>query len=185
MTPEKEAAIRVLAVDGYIEPRDVIARARNPSHILHDEFRWDLQEAAEHDWLETAKRLIRAVKIEVIVQEQRIRAVGYVSDPNRSPKSKRYVDITVAAQHRAMAQQVMLAEMERITASIKRAQAMADVLGLRHQLDALLENVLGVIDAAAAAARRTGRRARQPRTGGARKTKARGGRRKARQASRG
>jgi hypothetical protein len=146
---QKTDAIRALADEnGYIEPRDVVAIARDPASPLHDEFEWDVHAAAEAYWIDEAKRLIRLVKIEITIDEKVIRSVAYVVDPDRPPQSRRYVDLTVAATHRAMAQEILFAEMERVTAAIRRAQEVATVLGLRSQLDMLLDNVRNVVDAA-------------------------------------
>jgi hypothetical protein len=150
---EKADAIRALAdADGYIEPSAVINAARNRTHPLHEEFNWNEREAAQSHWLDTARRLIRFVKLEIVIQHRTIQSVAYVVDPDRPPKSRRYVDLTVAAQSKNMAQQVLLSEMERITAAVRRAQQVATVLGLRRELDLLLQNVQDVVAAADVAA---------------------------------
>jgi hypothetical protein len=155
ISKEKADAIRALADEnGYIEPRDVVAAARDPGSPLHDEFPWDTQTAAEAYWIDQARRLIRLVKIEITIDEKVIRSVAYVVDPDRPPRSRRYVDLTVAATHQAMSQEILFAEMERVTAAIRRAQEVATVLGLRPQLDVLLDNVRNVVDAAEAAVAR-------------------------------
>lgn len=149
ISKEKADAIRALADEnGYIEPRDVITTARDPGSPLHDEFTWDITTAADERWVDQARRLIRLVKIEITIDEKVIRSVAYVVDPDRPPRSRRYVDLTVAATHQAMAQEILFAEMERVTAAIRRAQEVAIVLGLRPQLELLLDNVRNVVDAA-------------------------------------
>jgi hypothetical protein len=139
---DKLAAVRALAdVNGYIEPADVVAAARDPNHLLHDEFEWNVNQAAQLQWIERARQLIRFVKLEVIIDHKTIRSVAYVADPRRPPKSRRYVDLTVAATHRAVSQEVLMAELQRIVDAIRRAREVAAVLGLTSQLDALLADV--------------------------------------------
>ena len=123
---EKAELIRSLAdADGYIEPQSVIDEARRPRSLLHEDFEWDVDAAARSHWLETARQLIRFVKLEFIVDTRTLTSVAYVVDPDRPAKSKRYVDITVAAGMKEKAHAILLAEMMRITAAIRRAQQVA------------------------------------------------------------
>lgn len=149
ISQEKVDYIRTLAdARGYIEPARLIEVAREPDNLLHDEFEWDVRRAAEEQWIEQARRLIRLVRVEFTVEHREIRAVGFVVDPDRPPKSRRYVDISMVARNRAQAHQIILDEMSRITAAVRRAQAIAMVLGLEDELDRLLDNVRVVIAAA-------------------------------------
>jgi hypothetical protein len=165
---DKANYIRTLAdKSGYIEPARLVEAARRPDNILHDEFEWDVQKAAEEQWIDQARRLIRMVRIEVTVEHREVRAVGYVVDPDRPPKSHRYVDISIAARNRDQAHQIILDEMSRITAAIRRAQAIAAVLGLEGELDRLLDNVRDVIAAAERAeARMKSKKTPPPKTRG-------------------
>jgi hypothetical protein len=142
ISAEKAAFIRTLADEsGHIEPSEVVAAARNPRSPLHDEFEWEVGKAAQQSWLDHARRLIRLVKIEVTIENRVYRSVAYVSDPERDSKSRRYIDVTVAGARRATARAIITAEMERITAAIRRARELAMVLGLDQMLDELLADV--------------------------------------------
>jgi len=146
---EKAEAIRALADEnGYIEPADLVAAARNRTHPLHEDFPWDLNVAAQQCWLDIARRLIRFVKLEITIDHRTITSVAYVADPDRPHKSRRYVDLTVAAQRKHVAQQILLDEMARIVSQVKRAREVCTVLGLSAQLDSLLDDIRGVVDAA-------------------------------------
>jgi hypothetical protein len=152
---EKADLIKSLAdADGYIEPQTVIDEARKPRSLLHDDFDWDVDSAAHAHWIDTARRLIRFVKLEIVVQSRTISSVYYVKDPDRPARSKRYIDLTVAAQQRNLAHQILLDEMSRITSAVRRAQQVATVLGLRAQLDALLMDVEELVAEAEAATER-------------------------------
>ena len=162
---EKAELIRSLAdEEGFIEPQSVIDEARNPRSILHEDFPWNVAEAAQAHWIEVARRLIRFVKIEFIVDTRTLSSVAYVVDPDRPPKSKRFIDIQMAATQREKAHAILLAEMMRITSAIRRAQQVAAALGLRPQLDAMLMDVESMIreaDAAATRARASASRSRK------------------------
>ena len=69
-------------------------------------------------------------------------------DPERPVNSKRYVELTMAARNEDMARQILTAELDRIAAAIRRAQQIADVLGLQDELDELLTNVATIRTAA-------------------------------------
>jgi len=68
---------RIAQRDGEIRKDAVVDAARSPRSRLHNYFEWDLRKAAEKHWLDTAGRLIRAIKIEVI------------TGPHRAPKEAR------------------------------------------------------------------------------------------------
>jgi hypothetical protein len=149
ISQEKKDFIRTLANEnGFIEPADVVAAARPRNSVLHDEFEWNSEKAAEAHRIDTAQRLIRFVRMEIIVDQQSISSVAYVSDPHRPQKSRRYVDLTVVAANEAMRQEVLMNELTRIVSQIKRAQEVAAVLGLSRQLAAMLSDVEALLQLA-------------------------------------
>lgn len=174
LTKDKTDRIRSLSdVEGHIEPRDVIADARDPRSPLHDEFNWNVDEAAEAHWLDTARGLIRFVRLEVKDEEVTVIAPFYVVDPVRPPRSQRYVELTTARRSADVANRVLIDECDRIVAAIRRAQAVAVVLGLSDQLHAMLDDVTRLRSKAERAAvdkrsRRGAARAGLPRRGTAR-----------------
>jgi hypothetical protein len=155
ISKDKADSIRALADEnGYIEPQTVVDAARRPSHPLHKDFDWNVQSAAQAHWLDTARKLIRYVRVEFVTRDLVINSVAYVSDPQRPPKSKRYVDLTVAATQKGVAREILLDEMQRIVAQIRRARQICAVLGLTAQLDALLADVDSLMAAAETATAR-------------------------------
>jgi hypothetical protein len=126
---------------GHIDPRRVVDEAKNPANPLFDEFDWDVEAAAEAHWLETARSLIRFVKLEVTIQRQTVVAPYYIVDPLRPPRSRRYLELSRAAHDITIAQQVMTSELERIASQIRRAQEICRVLGMSDELEALLSDI--------------------------------------------
>lgn len=141
LSEEKTTAIRALARDGFIEPAHVVEAARDPESPLHDEFIWNVNEAAQQHWLDTARSLIRVVRVEVKDEPARSLAPYYVVDPLRPPKSQRYIQLDKAARDRELSGRVLSDEIDRIVAAIRRAQAVAGALGLSEELASLLDNV--------------------------------------------
>ncbi len=68
---QESAVIRELQTialehDGFLNPDDVVTRARDPKSPLHDQFTWD-DEAAAEDWRRAqACALIRRVKLHIV-----------------------------------------------------------------------------------------------------------------------
>jgi ribosomal protein L12E/L44/L45/RPP1/RPP2 len=150
---DKQKYIASLAdADGHLEPAALVKDAREAGSPLHDDFEWDNTKAAEGYRLDQARSLIRQVRVIVTTEHRNIRCAAFVVDPERPPKSKRYLDISVAARDREIAEQVLQGEMGRIKAAINRAQAVAVKLELENELKDLLKNVCAISAAAASAA---------------------------------
>jgi hypothetical protein len=148
--------------NGNIEPASVVEAARDPDSPIHELFQWNETLAAQQQWVDTAKRLIRFVKLEIIIERETVIAPFYVVDPDRPPKSRRYLTLTTAARSRATAREVLSGELHRISQAISRALAVAAVLGMSNELQELLENVTALRERATEerAERKRTRRAR-------------------------
>jgi hypothetical protein len=142
ISEEKAAFISSLADDkGYIDPQRVIDEARNPKTPIHEDFDWDVNVAAQKCWMDQATTLIRFVRLNLVIEHRSVIAPHYVVDPDRPPKSRRYVDLSLAARNRATSWQILFSELDRIAAATRRAQQIADVVGLRAELDEFLDDV--------------------------------------------
>ncbi len=78
---EKEAAVRELEVRGKVDPMDLVNAAMNPKHPCHNDFTWDVEQAAKERWKDQAKSIIRRCKFEVITQDVTESVVRYVGSP--------------------------------------------------------------------------------------------------------
>ena len=119
-------------------PEDVVKAAESPTHVLHDAFEWD-NSIAGHNWrLEQARVLIREVKVTTVIEDRIVVSPMYVSDvdPNRAQNG--YVALSVASKLRDDSRRVLLDEFARIESSVKRAQAVAAVLGVGGDLDRMI-----------------------------------------------
>ncbi len=67
---DKEAAIRSLERKGKVDPDDLIAAAKDPSHPCYEDFTWDVEEAARERWRDQARKLIRTCKFQILVDEE-------------------------------------------------------------------------------------------------------------------
>jgi hypothetical protein len=75
---EKEAAIRALENNGTVDPNDLIEAARAERHPCHNDFTWDIHDAAAERWRDQARALIRKCKFEVRIEEITERVVQYI-----------------------------------------------------------------------------------------------------------
>ena len=57
---------------GHITPEMVIEAARDKRHPLHSEFDWDVKSAAHKHWQNTARHIIRSVKIVYRVEHKNV-----------------------------------------------------------------------------------------------------------------
>lgn len=64
---------------GVLRPEDMVEFAKDPETTLHHDFNWDIEEAAYQHWLETARRIIRAVVTIVGEGDTAISYRAYVS----------------------------------------------------------------------------------------------------------
>ena len=76
---EKEASIRALEHNGHVDPDDLIEAARSPEHPCHNDFTWDVEQAAREHWRGQATGLIRRVHFEVKTEEVTEPVVMYVA----------------------------------------------------------------------------------------------------------
>ncbi len=141
---KKEAAIKRIAVNGLVDPRDLVNEARHPQHPCHGDFTWDDAEAADKHRIEQARGLIRRCKFTVEVEDLRpVRVTYYVASPKHPgkftalPKVKSLDEIDAVfvrelRELRGYAGRVMG------IAEAKRGQLNGDILtGLREVCDIL------------------------------------------------
>lgn len=70
-----ELAAIAAANNGYLDAVKVVQAARDPLSLLHDEFTWDDEDAAEHYRIAQAGALIRRVKFTIMKQDRETKAV--------------------------------------------------------------------------------------------------------------
>jgi hypothetical protein len=159
----RRAAIEALEdSSGIVTPERVVDAARDPDHPLHDCFDWDMERAAREHWLDTARSLIREVKIRVRIERRVITSVAYVRDPRLPARQAGYVALTEAARRHDLSRDVLEAELDRCTAALTRARAVASVLGMAADLEDLLEATTQIRQRAQEAKPRSRSKRQQP-----------------------
>jgi len=149
-------AIRELyARDGTVTPDSVIEAARAEDSPLHTRFNWDIEEAAMECWRNTARSIIRSVR--VIVKTEHISfkpkmppAPEFIRDPSAKHDKQGYSRVSEIRTDDDRARDAISAEIERADGCIKRAISIGYELGL----DVVLRDVEKALDRARSAVRK-------------------------------
>ncbi|MEQ8823795.1 MAG: hypothetical protein RIC14_05430 [Filomicrobium sp.] len=125
--------------DGGLSPAAVIEDAKNPASPLHGEFEWDLKKAAYAHWVETARSIIRSVKVRVNHKDDTSTICpAYVRNPKLQNKESGYIKVEDARSELDVAREVLCDEVRRASAAVARARSVAQALGLDAEIDDLI-----------------------------------------------
>lgn len=119
---DKEAAIRALERKGKVDPKDLIDAARDSSHPCHENFTWDVHEAASERWRDQARKLIRACKCQVMVEDVTEPVVQYVASPD--PDDSVFLSLP-KIRSKGTGSAVVAAEVSALLGSASRAYGIA------------------------------------------------------------
>jgi hypothetical protein len=143
---DKVSAVRAAVVaiedqDGRITPEAVVQAAADPDSVLHEHFEWDDSKAGYAYRLEQARQLIRSVQVVVKTDTRVISTVHYVRDPSREADEQGYVSLAHIKTEHESALTMLRLEFARATACLRRAEDLADALGLREEVVAVQRRV--------------------------------------------
>jgi hypothetical protein len=126
---------------GRIRPDAVVEDARDPDSPLHDRFEWDVSKASYAHWLDTARELIRVVRVMSRTDATIVTSVAYVRDPSVPAREQGYISITALRDDEELARRAIIYEFARAQAALTRAQEVAAALNLRSEVDRLIAGV--------------------------------------------
>lgn len=136
----RQAIAELADANGVVTAKAVFEAARSPNSILHHEFEWDGDKAVISLGMQRAAELIRSVRVEIVVQSHKIVAPYYVNDP-RDSQTGVYQPLSVARNDDTMKRGVLINEISRIEAAIKRASAISGVLDLSDEFEQMMTAV--------------------------------------------
>lgn len=116
-------------LSGLLKPSKVVEDAREPTSPLHPLFDWNDSSAAHTARLDTARRLIRSVRVEITYRKQITVVPAYLRDPSQDTKDEGYASLDIIMGDVEMRRGTMAAEINRAIASIKRASGIGKALG--------------------------------------------------------
>lgn len=126
---------------GDLKPEAVIADAKDKTSPLHGCFEWDLKKAAHEHWMDTARALIRSVKVEVTIEEVRFTLPAYLKNPQVPGNETGYVPITKARNDSDMARAIIVDEFKRARAALERARVVAKALSMETTLETMIASI--------------------------------------------
>ena len=143
----KQEYLKALAAQhGTLTPEIVVEDARREDSPLHDQFEWDVEKAAQEHWLDTARALIRSVKVVITNDTKVLTAPFFVRDPSLPPQKQGYVAATSLRSESDLAMEAVLEELARASSAFRRAEAVAAAVGVQADVEGLLRATLAVRD---------------------------------------
>jgi hypothetical protein len=139
--PVHAAVLALEDRDGRLVPETVVRVAADPGSPLHSQFEWDDGKAGHAYRIEQARRLIRAVRLIVITETRTISTVHYVRDPSRAEREQGYISVPRLQSDHDAALAMLRLEFARAAACLRRAEDLADALGLRQEVVAVARRV--------------------------------------------
>lgn len=115
---------------GRLTPDVVLAHAQAPTHPLHDRFEWDNEKASHQYRIEQARALIRSVQVVITIDHHTISPSYYVRDPRMEHDEPGYVSLDQLRTKPDIARSMIDAEFARVLSLLKRAEDLAEALGL-------------------------------------------------------
>ena len=125
-----ERALADLEAEGRLTPDNVVDAARDPQHVLHEEFEWDDTKAGPLYRQSQARTLIRAVKLEMTVHSIKITVPAYVHDSELPNGTQGYVALTRIRSDDERKHHALRAELDRVRNAADRAREIAIALNL-------------------------------------------------------
>lgn len=144
--PEVAAALRELeSRSGKLTPEKVFEAAEEKSSALHRFFEWNRETGWKKYNLEVAASLLRVVKYQIVTTNNGVvRAPVYVRDPKLKPEESGYVALRKVTAGSETAHQIVLRECEAAATHLRRAAAIASVLGFSEEIESMVAGVLRI-----------------------------------------
>jgi hypothetical protein len=134
----KDRLIELYKNNGGLTPEAVVQDAKDKGSPLHECFEWDVNKAANEYWLDTARQLIRTVKVEVIHNNKIIKAPYFVRDPQMPANQQGYIATVDLRDKKSLAREAVVEECARAAAAFRRAQEVAAAVAVEQDVTELL-----------------------------------------------
>ena len=140
-----EQFLRQAEEEGRLTPEYLVEQARDPSHILHEEFTWEDREAAHQHRMMQARQIIRGVRYKVTIREVVLRPRAYVHDPDLPADEQGYISVARISGDSERAQRAFEREVERVRSAALRGVELGQALGI-SQTEVLARLQQAVLD---------------------------------------
>ena len=132
---------------GVLTADNVVSDAQRPESPLHGLAiwkGWDREKAAHAHWLETARELIREVRVIVSNETTIINAPFYIRDPDADVDDQGYISVIEIRSDEDRARAALVAEFKRVADMLRRAREIARALGMEEDVERLIAGVSGL-----------------------------------------
>lgn len=152
ITPEVRDRLDTLyRQHGHLTPEMVVEDAKDKKSPLHDAFNWDVKAAAYQHWLDTARTIIRSVRlvsheVEVIT----VKTPHYVRDASLNGNEQGYVSVADLRKNPDQARESLRLEFNRIQGALERARSIAMAFGMDDELESMLTHLIRIREQIAA-----------------------------------
>jgi hypothetical protein len=140
----REALATLAESDFGLTAEAVVQAARDPKSPLHALFDWDTKRAAERYWLIEARAIIVSFKYTMVTTTTTYQLPQYVRNPRAPADRQGYVSVDQMRTDTDLAHEHLLAEFARVRSALDRARGYAVTLGHEHEIDELIEQVVGI-----------------------------------------
>jgi len=143
LSKEQLARINKLtnANGGTIEPRQIVADARDKKSPLHTLFEWDKDKAHTIYLEDRAREVIYAVRVEVTVSERMMVVPRFVKNPSVPGNEQGYIELERLLTDEDASRNALVNEFEQAAAKLRRARNIAAFLNCAEQVDAAIANI--------------------------------------------
>jgi len=131
---------------GTLTPEIVVSDARRKDSPLHGCFVWDVKKAAHEHWLDTARQLIRSVRVVIVQDNKVLKAPYFVRDPRMGSKEQGYAATAELRGDADLAREVVADECARAASAFRRAQEVANALGVESDVLDLISRTVALKD---------------------------------------
>jgi len=144
LTTEQIARIKSLEDEqGDVTADQVVADAKDKKSPLHELFEWDKAKAAAAHWRDQARQIIGAVRLIVTNETTTVSVSGYVHVP-RADGTQGYRSVSALRANPDQARESLIYTLEVASGHLRRAFDLAGPLGMSGEIDALIDQVVGV-----------------------------------------
>jgi len=129
---------------GVLTPELVVDEARKKDSPLHEHFEWDVKKAAAQHWLDTARALIRSVRLQVVNETRVLTAPMFVRDPALPSHQQGYVRTADLRGDDDRARDLVADECSRAASAFRRAREVAAAVGVESDVAMLFQQTVAL-----------------------------------------
>jgi hypothetical protein len=142
----KHEILMRLERDRMLTPAAVVAEAQSPDSPLHNDFTWDVNEAAQMTWLAQARDLISSFRVSLIINKKTFHVQEFVESPTKPEREQGYTSISTIRSSKMLAREFMERELSIANSYVSKTVEFSKVLGLQDRVETLVQDITSLRD---------------------------------------